>query len=166
MLIDFQGYKDGEIFEGGSGEGTSLELGSGRMIPGFEDGLVGGSAGEEKILNLTFPEDYQKEDLAGAAVEFKVQISEVQELELAPVDAALFSQYGLEDGTEEDFRAEVKQNMERELRNAIEASVKNQVMDAIVAAHESLEMPASLISQEVSAMRQQMFQQFGGEAAP
>ena len=164
VLIDFQGYKDGEIFEGGSGEGTSLELGSGRMIPGFEDGLVGGSAGEERILNLTFPEDYQKEDLAGAAVEFKVQISEVQELELAPVDGALFAQYGLEEGTEEDFRAEVKQNMERELRNAIEASVKNQVMDAIVAAHESLEMPASLISQEVSAMRQQMFQQFGGAA--
>ena len=82
-----------------------------------------------------------------------MQISEVQELELAPVDAALFSQYGLEEGTEEDFRAEVKQNMERELRNAIEASVKNQVMDAIVAAHENLEMPASLISQEVSAMR-------------
>ena len=164
VLIDFQGYKDGEIFEGGSGEGTSLELGSGRMIPGFEDGLVGGSAGEERILNLTFPEDYQKEDLAGAAVEFKVQISEVQELELAPVDGALFAQYGLEEGTEEDFRAEVKQNMERELRNAIEASVKNQVMDAIVAAHESLEMPASLISQEVGAMRQQMFQQFGGAA--
>ena len=164
VLIDFQGYKDGEIFEGGSGEGTSLELGSGRMIPGFEDGLVGGSAGEERILNLTFPEDYQKGDLAGDAVEFRVQISEVQELELAPVDGALFAQYGLEEGTEEDFRAEVKQNMERELRNAIEASVKNQVMDAIVAAHESLEMPASLISQEVSAMRQQMFQQFGGAA--
>ena len=108
------------------------------MIPGFEDGLVGGRAGEEKTLNLTFPEDYQKEDLAGGAVEFKVQISEVQELELAPVDAALFSQYGLEDGTEEDFRAEVKQNMEREVRNAIEASVKNQVMDAIIAAHEVL----------------------------
>ena len=134
------------------------------MIPGFEDGLVGGSAGEERILNLTFPEDYQKEDLAGAAVEFKVQISEVQELELAPVDGALFAQYGLEEGTEEDFRAEVKQNMERELRNAVEASLKNQVMDAIVAAHESLEMPASLISQEVGAMRQQMFQQFGGAA--
>jgi trigger factor len=164
VLIDFQGYKDGEIFEGGSGEGTSLELGSGRMIPGFEDGLVGGSAGEERILNLTFPEDYQKEELAGAAVEFKVQISEVQELELAPVDGELFAQYGLEEGTEDDFRAEVKQNMERELRNAVEASVKTQVMDAILAAHQELELPASLIAQEVNAMRQQMFQQFGGAA--
>lgn len=164
LVIDFEGFRDGEAFEGGAGEGTSLELGSGRMIPGFEDGLVGVSAGEEKLLKLTFPEDYQSEDLAGADVEFKVQVKEVQELELAPIDAGLFSQYGLEEGTEEDFRAEVKQNMERELRNAIEASVKNQVMDAVVAAHDDLELPASLISQEVNAMRQQMFQQFGGAA--
>ena len=164
VVIDFEGFRDGEAFEGGSGEGTSLELGSGRMIPGFEDGLIGASAAEEKVLQLTFPEDYQAEDLAGAAVEFKVQVKEVQELELAPVDDALFAQYGLEDGTEESFRAEVKQNMERELRNAIEASVKTQVMDAIVAGHGELELPASLIAQEVNAMRQQMFQQFGGAA--
>ena len=164
VVIDFEGFRDGEAFEGGAGEGTSLELGSGRMIPGFEDGLVGASAGEEKVLKLTFPEDYQNEDLAGADVEFKVQVKEVQELELAPVDAALFAQYGLEEGTEEEFRAEVKQNMERELRNAIDASVKNQVMDAVVAAHDDLELPASLIAQEVNAMRQQMFQQFGGGA--
>jgi trigger factor len=164
VIIDFEGLRDGEVFEGGSGEGTSLELGSGRMIPGFEDGLIGASAGEEKRLKLTFPEDYQKEDLAGADVEFKVSVSEVQELELAAVDAALFTQYGLEEGTEDDFRAEVKQNMERELRNAVEASVKTQVMDAILAAHQELELPASLIAQEVNAMRQQMFQQFGGAA--
>ena len=116
------------------------------------------------MLQLTFPEDYQAEDLAGAAVEFRVHVKEVQELELAPVDDALFAQYGLEDGTEESFRAEVKQNMERELRNAIEASVKTQVMDAMVAAHADLDLPASLIAQEVNAMRQQMFLQFG--AAP
>ena len=164
LVIDFEGFRDGKAFEGGAGEGTALELGSGRMIPGFEDGLVGASAGEEKLLKLTFPEDYQNEDLASADVEFKVQVREVQELELAPVDEALFAQYGLEEGTEQDFRTEVKQNMERELKNAIEASVKNQVMDAVVAAHDDLELPASLIAQEVNTMRQQMFQQFGGAA--
>ena len=164
VVIDFQGFRDGEAFDGGSGEGTTLELGSGRMIPGFEDGLIGAGPGDEKTLNLTFPEDYQSEELAGAAVEFKVQVKEVQELELAPVDDALFAQYGLAEGTEEDFRAEVKQNMERELRNAVEASVKSQVMDAIVAAHSELELPSALIGQEINAMRQQMFQQFGGAA--
>ena len=164
VVIDFQGFRDGEAFDGGSGEDTALELGSGRMIPGFEDGLIGAGPGDEKTLNLTFPEDYQSEELAGAAVEFKVQVKEVQELELAPVDDALFAQYGLAEGAEEDFRAEVKQNMERELRNAVEASVKSQVMDSIVAAHAELELPSALIGQEINAMRQQMFQQFGGAA--
>lgn len=164
VIIDFVGTRDGEAFEGGSAEGTSLELGSGRMIPGFEDGLVGTSANEEKVLELTFPADYQNEDLAGAEVQFAVTIKEVKTMELAPVDEALFSKYGLEAGNEQDFRAEVKQNMERELRNAVDASVKNQVMDAIVTAHESIELPSALIGREINAMRQQMFQQFGGSA--
>ncbi len=162
VVIDFEGFRDDEPFEGGKGEDTSLELGSGRMIPGFEDGLVGAAANDNRVLNLTFPEDYQSEDLAGAAVEFKVLVKEVKTLELAPIDSALFSQYGLADGTEEEFRVEVRENMERELRNAVEASVKTQVMDAIAVAHESIELPTSLITQETQAMRQQMFQQFGG----
>ena len=120
--------------------------------------------GEEKLLKLTFPEDYQKEDLAGADVEFKVSLSEVQELELAASTVPYSRSTAWKRVTEDDFRAEVKQNMERELRNAVEASVKTQVMDAIVAAHQELELPASLIAQEVNAMRQQMFQQFGGAA--
>ena len=164
VIIDFAGTRDGEAFDGGSAEGTSLELGSGRMIPGFEEGLVGATAGEEKVLELTFPEDYQSEALAGADVQFVVTLKEVKTMELAPVDEALFAKYGLEEGDEQDFRVEVKQNMERELRNAIEASVKNQVMDGIVAAHDSIELPATLIGREVNTMRQQMFQQFGGAA--
>ena len=164
VIIDFAGTRDGEVFDGGSAEGTSLELGSGRMIPGFEEGLVGTTAGEEKVLELTFPEDYQSEALAGADVQFAVTLKEVKTMELAPVDEALFAKYGLEEGDEQDFRVEVKQNMERELRNAIEASVKNQVMDGIVAAHDSIELPATLVGREVNTMRQQMFQQFGGAA--
>ena len=74
VIIDFVGTRDGEAFDGGSAEGTSLELGSGRMIPGFEEGLVGATAGEEKVLELTFPEDYQSEALAGADVQFVVTL--------------------------------------------------------------------------------------------
>ena len=164
VVIDFVGTRNGEAFEGGSAEGNSLELGSGRMIPGFEDGLVGVSAGEEKELDLQFPEDYQNDDLAGAEVQFAVSVKEVKTMALAPIDEALFSKYGLEEGNEQDFRAEVKQNMERELRNAVDASVKTQVMDAIVAAHETIELPSALVGSEVNTMRQQMFQQFGGSA--
>jgi len=164
--IDFAGTRDGEAFEGGSAEGSELELGSGRMIPGFEDGVIGMSAGEEKTLALTFPEDYHADELKGAAVEFKVTLNSVSEMQAAPLDEKLFASYGVEEGGEEQFRKEVAENMGRELRNAVQARVKQQVMDAVVDAHTSLEVPRALISQEVDAMRGQMFQQFGGAAAP
>ena len=163
VVIDFVGTRDGEAFEGGSGDDLSLELGSGRMIPGFEDGISGMSAGDKKSLDLTFPDDYQQEDLQGAAVQFDITVKEVKAMELAPLDDKLFASYGVEEGGEETFRAEVKKNMERELRNAVQNHVKQQVMDAIVDAHADLEIPSSLVGQEINAMRSQMFQQFGGQ---
>jgi len=166
LTIDFEGFKDGEAFEGGSGTDTALELGSGRMIPGFEDGLVGASAGDERTLELTFPEDYHSEELKGAAVEFKVVVKAVKALELAELNAELFASYGVEGDDVDAFRAEVQKNMERELKGAIDAHVKQQVMDAIIEAHPELEIPQSLISQETDALRGQMFQQFGGGISP
>ena len=163
VVIDFVGTRDGEAFEGGSGDDLSLELGAGRMIPGFEDGISGMSAGDKKSLDLTFPDDYQQEDLQGAAVQFDITVKEVKAMELAPLDDKLFASYGVEEGGEETFRAEVKKNMERELRNAVQNHVKQQVMDAIVEAHADLEIPSSLVGQEINVMRSQMFQQFGGQ---
>ncbi len=160
--IDYKGTREGEEFEGGSAQGSDLELGSGRMIPGFEDGIIGMQAGEEKVLQLTFPEDYQNEELAGAAVEFAITVHKVMEMVPAPLDADLFAKYGVEDGDEQAFRAEVRDNMARELKNAIQSRVKQQVMDAILDAHDTLEIPRALVAQEVDAMRNQMFQQFGG----
>jgi trigger factor len=160
--IDYLGTRDGEAFDGGSAEGSDLELGSNRMIPGFEDGIVGMSAGEEKVLSLSFPEDYHSEELKGAAVEFKITLNEVKEQKLAELNEDLFAQYGVEEGGEEKFREEIKQNMNRELTNAVKSNVKAQVMDGILAAHESLEVPRALIGQEIGNMRRQMFQQFGG----
>ena len=84
--IDYEGLKDGVPFEGGSAEGYSLRLGSGSFIPGFEDQLIGAKAGEEKELNLTFPEDYHAEDLKGAAVVFKVKVNEVKHKVLPELD--------------------------------------------------------------------------------
>lgn len=162
VTIDYKGTKDGEAFEGGSAENSELELGSGRMIPGFEDGIVGMSAGDEKVLSLSFPDDYHAEELKGAAVEFAVTLHKVEEMALAPLDAELFAAYGVEGDDEAAFRAEVAQNMERELRNAVDARVKQQVMDAVIDAYGELEIPAALVSQEVDSLRQQMFQQFGG----
>ncbi|MDO8862332.1 trigger factor [Haliea sp. E1-2-M8] len=162
--IDYTGTRDGEPFEGGSAEGADLELGSGRMIPGFEDGIVGMQPGEEKTLQLTFPEDYNNEDLRGAAVEFAVKVNNIQALTPAPLDEELFKLYGVEEGGEEQFRKEVAENMSRELKNAVNNKVKQQVMDAVVEAHKALEVPRSLVAQEIDALRGQMFQQFGGAA--
>jgi trigger factor len=160
--IDYTGTRDGEEFEGGSAADSDLELGSGRMIPGFEDGIVGMQAGEEKTLELSFPEDYHSEELKGAAVQFKVKLNSVLELNPAPLDEDLFAKYGVEEGGEEQFRKEVGENMARELKNAVHNKLKQQVMDALLDAHQSVEIPKALIEQEIEGMRNQMFQQFGG----
>jgi trigger factor len=160
--IDYIGTKDGEPFDGGSAEGHDLALGSGNMIPGFEEGIVGMKAGEQKTLQLTFPDEYHNEELKGAAVEFQITLNKVTQLVPAEVNEALFSQYGVEEGGEEQFRKEVAGNMSREMKNAVEAKVKQQVMDAVLDAHNALELPKALVDQEVATMRNQMLQQFGG----
>lgn len=165
VTIDFVGTQDGEAFSGGSAEGTKLVLGSGRMIPGFEDGLVGAKAGEERVLDLTFPEDYQNLDLAGKAAQFKVTVKEVAAPELPELNEAFFKQFGVEETTVEGFRAEVRKNMERELRQALKTKVKNQVMDGLLAANQ-IDVPAALISNEVDRLRVQAVQQFGGNIQP
>jgi trigger factor len=166
VVVDFEGTRDGEAFEGGSATDQSLELGQGKMIPGFEDGIVGMKAGDEKTIDVTFPDDYGSEELQGADAKFKISCKAVKQLELAPLDDELFSSYGVEEGGEPVFREEVKKNMERELRNAVQTHTKNQVMDAILDAHADIEVPGSLIAQEVEGMRGQMFQQFGGQPSP
>jgi trigger factor len=162
VKLDYAGTRDGEAFEGGSAEDSDLELGSGGMIPGFEDGIVGMAAGDEKTLALSFPEDYHNEELKGAAVEFSITLHSVSEQVAAPMDDELFQKYGVEEGGEEQFRKEIAENMQRELATAVKNRVKRQVMDAIISANESQEVPKALIDQEIGTMRKQMFQQFGG----
>ncbi|WP_317929219.1 trigger factor [Halioxenophilus sp. WMMB6] len=161
--IDFAGTKNGEEFTGGSAEKQDLVLGSGRMIPGFESGIEGMSAGEEKALSLTFPEDYHSEELAGAAVEFKITLHSVSEQVLPELTPELFKKFGIETDSEEDFRAEVQKNMERELKNAAKTKLKAQVMDKLIESNE-VELPNALIAGEIRALRGQMAQQFGAQA--
>lgn len=162
--IDYLGTKDGVEFDGGKAEGSDLELGSGSMIPGFEDGIVGMSAGEEKVLSLSFPDDYHSEDLKGAAVEFKITLNSVTEKKLPEMDGTLFEAFGVKEGGEEAFRAEVEKNMARELKNATKSRIKNQVMEGVLAVHADLQVPKALVSQEIEALRNQQMQQFGAMA--
>ncbi|MCG7373567.1 trigger factor [Pseudomonas luteola] len=165
VTIDFVGKIDGETFQGGSANGTQLVLGSGRMIPGFEEGLVGAKAGEERVLNLTFPEDYQNLDLAGKTAEFTVKVTKVSAPQLPEMNEEFFAQFGVQESTLEGFRAEVRKNMDRELRQAIKNKVKNQVMDGLIAAN-PIEVPAALVNSEVDRLRVQAVQQFGGNIKP
>ena len=163
--IDFVGKVDGEVFAGGSAKGTQLVLGSGRMIPGFEDGLVGAKAGEERVVNVTFPEDYQNLDLAGKAAEFTITVNSVSAPQLPELNEEFFAQFGIKESTLEGFRNEVRKNMERELRQAIKTKVKNQVMDGLLAAN-PIEVPKALLENEVNRLRVQAVQQFGGNIKP
>lgn len=165
LNIDFVGKVDGEAFAGGSATGTQLVLGSGRMIPGFEDGLVGAKAGDERVLNLTFPEDYQNLELAGKAAEFTVTVNSVSEPKLPELNEEFFKQFGIKETGIEGFRTEVRKNMERELRQAIKSKVKNQVMDGLLAAN-PIEVPKALLENEVNRLRVQAVQQFGGNIKP
>ncbi|MDF3874104.1 trigger factor [Pseudomonas putida] len=163
--IGFVGKVDGEVFAGGSAKGTPLVLGSGRMIPGFEEGLVGAKAGEERVVNVTFPEDYQNLDLAGKAAEFTITVNSVAAPVLPELNEEFFAQFGIKESTLEGFRTEVRKNMERELRQAIKTKVKNQVMDGLLAAN-PIEVPKALLENEVNRLRVQAVQQFGGNIKP
>lgn len=158
--IDFTGTKDGEAFDGGSAQGHNLVLGSNTMIPGFEEGIVGMSAGEEKVLPLTFPEEYQVESLKGAATEFTVKVNSVSEQQLPELNEDFFKAFGVEEGGEDKFRAEVKDNMEREKDKITKNKVKTQVLDALLEANE-IDIPQALITGEIQALRQQTMQQYG-----
>lgn len=165
LNIDFVGKIDGEVFAGGSAKGTQLVLGSGRMIPGFEEALVGVKAGEERVINPTFPEDYQNLDLAGKTAEFTITVNSVEAPQLPELNDEFFAQFGVKEGGLEGFRAEVRKNMERELRQAIKSKVKNQVMEGLLAAN-PVEVPKALIGNEVDRLRTQAVQQFGGNIKP
>ena len=160
VTFDFEGTVDGEKFEGGTAEDFKLVLGSGRMIPGFEDGIVGMKKGEEKVIDVTFPEDYQAENLAGKAAQFKITVKLVEKQKLPEIDAEFLKIFGLteEEGIEK-LKADVRKNMDREVKNGLRNQVKSATFDALVAANE-VEVPESMLAQEIDRQRQQMIQQF------
>ena len=160
--INFLGTKDGEAFEGGTADGQNLVLGSGQMIPGFEDSIIGMSKGEEKVIDVTFPEDYHSEELKGQAVQFKITVNKVESKTLPEVNEEFIKNFTQKAETSMDeFRAEIRNNMERELKNAIKNRVKKEVMDGVLE-NNDVEVPKALIDSEIDRQRQQMMQQFGG----
>lgn len=160
--IDFVGRIDGEVFAGGSAEGVPVVLGSGNMIPGFEEALEGAVAGEERVITPTFPENYQNEELAGKQAEFTVKVNAVEEAGLPELDEEFFTLFGMNGGGLEGFRSEVGKNMERELKQALTNKLKIQVMDGLLAQN-AIEVPQALVQNENYRLRVQAVQQFGGQ---
>ncbi len=159
--VDFVGTLDGEKFDGGEAKGTNLILGSKRMIPGFEEGLVGVSSGDNLTLPLTFPEDYQNKELAGKKVEFAITVNNVSEPTLPELDDEFFASFDVAEGGLEAFRTEVRANMTRELKNANRNNIKNQVIEGLLEIHD-VDAPKALVANEINGLRHQAMQQFGG----
>jgi trigger factor len=160
--ISFVGKVDGEEFAGGTSESQNVVLGSGSMIAGFESGIEGMKAGEEKTIDVTFPADYRATELAGKAAQFDIKLIEVAQASLPEVNEEFYQAFGTKDATKEGFFKEIRQNMEREATQATKAKLKNAVIDALLGANEIL-APNSLIGQEIEVLRTQFAQQSGGQ---
>ncbi len=163
VTVDFVGTIDGEEFTGGKGDNVALTLGSGQMIPGFEDQVVGMKAGEEKTIDVTFPADYNKEDLQNKAAQFAITAHKVAEQTLPEVDADFVKAFGVEDGDVAKLRENLTQHMQRELEQKVKSKSKTAVMDSLIEQN-PVEVPASLVTQEIQRLKEQAFQQFGGNA--
>ena len=159
--VDFTGYIDGEAFEGGEAKDFPLDLGAGRMIKGFEEGIMGAKAGEERSLDLSFPEDYHAEELAGKNCKFEIKVIKVLGPKLPEVDEEFAKAMGVEGGVEA-MRAEIKQNMEREIAQTIENRIKSQVMDILLEKND-VPSPKAMIEQESRNLAQQMLANLQGQ---
>ena len=146
--MDLEGFVDGRALDEANATELPIELDSRRMVDGFEEALVGVLAGEDKTLELAFPESYP-EHLAGRPVTFNVRVRRVEEPELPEIDDAFAESFGVVDGGMETLRAEVRANMERELADGMGAVVKQRVMEALLSSNE-VELPDSMVRDEVA----------------
>lgn len=147
-IIDFEGFKDGKAFDGGKGENYSLTIGSNTFIPGFEDQIIGMAKGEEKDINVTFPEDYHSEDLKGQPVVFKVKVNEIKEVKIPELDKDFFEDLGMEGiDSKESLEAQVKEN----IKARRDADAENKYIDELLEAaakNVEVDIPDVMISEE------------------
>ncbi|CAB0149554.1 Trigger factor [Pseudidiomarina piscicola] len=164
ITIDFTGRIDGEEFEGGKAQDFALELGQSRMIPGFEDDIIGMKTGEEKTIEVSFPDDYHAENLKGKKAEFDIVAKKVEEQVLPELNDDFVAMFGVTEGGVDALKAEVRKNMERELKNTVQAKVKEQVLKGLVEGNE-VDLPSAMVQQEIDGLRRQAMQRFGDNQA-
>jgi len=167
LTFDFEGKLDGQDFPHNNGDHVTVTPGSGAMVPGFEERLLGLQAGAETEFDVAFPEDYHAAELAGKTVRFTVKVHSVAEPELPPVDEAFAAAFDVQEGGVPNLRKAIRDNMERELRNAIQAQLKHQLLQGLLDANNIL-VPRALVEREVERLTAQSnipAGDQGGEAA-
>ncbi len=160
VVVDFDGFLDGEAIENGSGQNVPVVLGAGQMLPDFDTALQGVSAGEEKTFDVGYPDDYPAEDLAGKTAQFTAKIQTVNEQVLPEIDEDFIKSFGVEEGSIDKLREEVQANMSAELANKQRADIKQQVLDQLVTLN-PLEVPQSLVNEEAHNMQHEAMRQLG-----
>lgn len=159
IIIDFEGFINNEPFNGNTAKNFALELGSNRMIPGFEDALIGAQPGAELTIDVTFPADYHAPELAGKAAQFKIHVHHVQAAKLPEVNEEFAKNFGIADGSNEGLNKELRNGMERELDIALRNKLKQAAFDKLLELNQ-FDVPSALIAQEVEQMREQMESNF------
>ena len=158
-VIDFEGFKDGVAFDGGKGENYSLEIGTHTFIPGFEEQVIGMKTGEEKDIEVTFPEEYGAKDLAGAKATFKVKVNEIKEKQMRELDEEFFEDLGMEGvNSEESLKEEIKKSISAQK----EMDAENKYIDAIlegVSKNVEVDIPEEMVEEEVTRLMKRFEEQ-------
>jgi len=164
VICDFEGNIEGEAFKGGSSKDMAVEIGAGKMLKEFEDGLTGMSKGERKTIDVHFPEDYHGKDVAGKTAQFELSVSKVSEAKIPELNEELIKSFGVEDGDLETFKQDIKQNMEKELAQKLRTSLKNKVMAELISKNEVL-APKAMVDDEIKNLKAQMAQNMGQDSS-
>jgi len=164
LIVDFEGKIDGEVFEGGVAQDFVMTLGNGQMLPEFDDALLNVKANEDKEIQLTFPDNYHKEELAKKKAVFSVSVKEVKALEVAEIDETFVRSFGVESGDAKDLMDEVKTSMEKELEAKINDEIKQNLM-TYLRENNSIEIPEVMVHQEAHALQKDWMSQAGIEKA-
>lgn len=153
--IDYAGFLGEEQFEGGTAQGHELVLGSGAFIPGFEDQLVGAEIGADVDVNVTFPEQYHSEELAGKAVVFHVHVNGIREKEMPALDEDFVKEVSENANTVEEYKAEIREKLEKQAENRAETAFENEVIEK-VCENAQVDIPAAMIEDQIDAMLRDM----------
>ncbi|MDH3621587.1 MAG: trigger factor [Gammaproteobacteria bacterium] len=162
VIVDFTGTIDGEEFQGGSGTEIPVVLGQGQMLPDFEKGLKGLKAGDEKTIKVKFPKDYHAEDLAGKTAEFAINTHRVESEVLPELNDEFAESFNVAEGGLEQFKKDVRENMEREAKQKVDTDVREQVMNGLIEKN-PIDVPQALVHEEMHSMQHEAMQRLGIE---